>query len=80
MIGKQIHELASRLFPLNRSITGEGVRQTLKILKDIVPELEIKDEFEPYFDEFYLGDIQDACFGLNFHWHLMIARKKGLTT
>jgi len=76
MIGKQIHELASRLFPLNRSITGEGVRQTLKILKDIVLELEIKDEFEPYFDEFYLGDIQGDCFGLNFHWFLMVAKKK----
>lgn len=36
---------------------------------------EIKSEFEPYFDEFYFGDIQDDCFGLNFHWHLVIARR-----
>lgn len=43
MIGKQIHDLAKLLYPLNRSITGEGVRQTLKILKEMVPELEIKE-------------------------------------
>lgn len=43
MIGKQIHELASYLFPLNRSITGDGVRQTLRSLKEIVPELEIRE-------------------------------------
>lgn len=43
MIGKEIHDLAKELFPLNRSITGDGVRQTLKILKDIVPELSINE-------------------------------------
>jgi aminopeptidase-like protein len=31
------------LFPLNRSLSGEGVRATLGYLKDIVPELEIKE-------------------------------------
>ena len=39
MIGKQAHLLAKRLWPINRSITGEGVRDSLKIIKEIVPEI-----------------------------------------
>ena len=42
MVGKKIHDLAKQLWPINRSITGEGVVNTLKILKRIVPDLEIK--------------------------------------
>ena len=40
-----IHEIDSylnRLFPLNRSITGSGNREKLKILQEIIP-LEIKE-------------------------------------
>ncbi len=37
-----MHDLMKELFPITRSITGEGVRQTLRILKEIHPELEIK--------------------------------------
>ena len=33
----QIDSYLKRLFPINRSITGEGVRKTLNILKEIVP-------------------------------------------
>ena len=40
-IGKKIHELAKRLWPINRSITGEGVRKSLRILKEIFPKLSI---------------------------------------
>ena len=39
MIGKQAHLLAKRLWPINRSITGEGVRDSLKIIKEILPEI-----------------------------------------
>lgn len=39
--GKQIYELAGRLFPICRSITGNGVRQTLQILKEYLPEMDI---------------------------------------
>ena len=41
MIGKQIHQFAVDLWPLNRSITGEGLRQTLRIIQKELPELEI---------------------------------------
>ncbi len=41
MIGKKAYSLAKQLWPINRSITGEGVRQTLKIIKTIIPDLKI---------------------------------------
>ena len=34
---KQIQQYLERLFPITRSITGEGNRETLKILQEIVP-------------------------------------------
>lgn len=37
-----MYELAKELFPICRSITGNGVRETLNILKREVPELELK--------------------------------------
>ena len=42
MIGDKIHEFASELFPLNRSITGKGLRETLKRISAHIPELKIK--------------------------------------
>lgn len=41
-IGEQLYKWAKDLFPINRSLTGDGVRETLSYLKDIVSELEIK--------------------------------------
>ena len=32
-----MHALAARLYPICRSITGKGVRQTLKILQESIP-------------------------------------------
>lgn len=43
MIGKDIHELAQKLWPINRSITGDGVRQTLKIIQEHIPDLTITE-------------------------------------
>ena len=37
-----MYDWATDLFPFCRSITGEGVRDTLKYLKKIIPELNIK--------------------------------------
>ena len=39
---KLLHKWASDLFPINRSITGKGVRDTLFFIKGIVPNLEIR--------------------------------------
>jgi aminopeptidase-like protein len=41
MTGAEMHLLARRLWPINRSLTGEGVRETLQILKEHLPALEI---------------------------------------
>lgn len=42
MIGDEIYALASKLWPINRSITGNGVRETLGVLKDsCVKEMEL---------------------------------------
>ncbi|MCZ4692650.1 DUF4910 domain-containing protein [Legionella pneumophila] len=44
MIGTKIHNLAKRLWGINRSITGEGVRETLSIIKnEHLPNLSIKE-------------------------------------
>jgi aminopeptidase-like protein len=42
-IGESIYALASRLWPINRSIMGEGVRETLRILKELLPSLSIHE-------------------------------------
>jgi len=42
MIGSKIHNFAKQLWPINRSITGEGVRITLDHIKQHLPDLEIK--------------------------------------
>ena len=41
MIGQKNYSLAKELWPINRSITGEGVRKTLSIIKKIIPDLKI---------------------------------------
>jgi aminopeptidase-like protein len=43
MNGDHIYSLAAKLWPLNRSITGDGVRQTLGILKEFMPDLSITE-------------------------------------
>lgn len=35
--GVGMHDLVSRLFPICRSITGDGVRRTLEIIRDLIP-------------------------------------------
>jgi aminopeptidase-like protein len=41
-IGADLHDLAARLYPIARSITGEGVRESLRILAERIP-LEIRE-------------------------------------
>ena len=40
--GNRLYGWAEDLFPIFRSISGQGVRQSLKYLKKILPELKIK--------------------------------------
>ncbi len=42
MVGEDIHKFAKELWPINRSITGEGLRKTLQKISNHLPELEIK--------------------------------------
>jgi aminopeptidase-like protein len=37
VVGKIMHDLCKRLFPIARSITGDGFRESLKILSEIIP-------------------------------------------
>lgn len=39
--GEFLYKIASRLYPINRSLTGEGVRTTFSILKEYVPDISI---------------------------------------
>ena len=43
MIGAEMYKWASDLFPLNRSITGQGNRETLQYLKKLLPDLKINN-------------------------------------
>lgn len=42
-LGQEMLDFAKSLFPICRSITGEGVRKTLKQIKAIIPEMEINE-------------------------------------
>ena len=42
MIGKEIHDFALELWPIDRSITGDGVRETLNLISRHIPNLEVR--------------------------------------
>ena len=42
MLNDQIYNFCKKIFPINRSITGDGVRSTLKIIQSEITELQIK--------------------------------------
>lgn len=39
--GRSMYELAGRLFPICRSITGNGFRQSLEMIREILPEIQV---------------------------------------
>ena len=41
--GQQLHDLAKRLWPIHRSITGDGTRETLRILQEFIPDMKIHE-------------------------------------
>ena len=42
-VGRRMHQWVSDLFPLCRSLTGDGVRQTLRYIQDRLPGLAIHE-------------------------------------
>ena len=40
-LGHEMHALASRLWPINRSLTGDGFRESLKVISQEIPELKV---------------------------------------
>lgn len=42
-IGETLFNWASKLFPINRSLTGRGVRETLAFIKSEIPELLVQE-------------------------------------
>src|SRR5688572_26227919 len=38
-----MHQWATDLFPIHRSLTGDGVRQTLSYLKELLPNLAVHE-------------------------------------
>jgi len=47
--------------------------EVFRIFQD---EAEIEQAFAPYFKNFIFGSIEDDCFGLNYHWHLVVCQRK----
>jgi aminopeptidase-like protein len=43
MIGQEMYGLARTLWPIPRSLTGDGVRQTLAALKELLPDLQVHE-------------------------------------
>lgn len=41
--GQEMYEFAGKLFPIGRSLTGKGVRESLGLIQEQIPELEIKE-------------------------------------
>lgn len=41
--GRQMHDFVSELFPICRSLTGDGVRQTLEIIRKHLPGLQVHE-------------------------------------
>ena len=41
-VGQEMYIFAEKLFPIGRSLTGEGVRKSLGLIREQIPELEIK--------------------------------------
>lgn len=42
-VGIEMYALCTELFPICRSVTGDGVRQTLQMLRSIVPEMTLHE-------------------------------------
>lgn len=52
---------------------GVRIGEVLRMFDD---EGDIIRTFSPHFKDFVFGSIEDDCFGYNYHWHLVVCRKK----
>ena len=43
-VAQKIYELIVELFPICRSLTGNGVRQSLALIKSVIPSLQLYEE------------------------------------
>jgi len=43
LTGQDLHDLARRLWPIHRSITGEGTRRTLRTLQEVLPGMTLHE-------------------------------------
>ena len=37
--GRRMYDICKEIFPLNRSITGDAVRETFRILQNYIPDI-----------------------------------------
>jgi hypothetical protein len=47
-----------------------------EILRIFRSEEEIQRSFSDHFTNFIFASVEDDCFGLNYHWHLLVCQKK----
>ena len=40
---EDVYEFATDIFPINRSLTGNGVRETLRRIQRLIPDLKIHE-------------------------------------
>jgi len=72
-----IYKNSVRLSPgyqiINEDPSGVRNGEVLRMFKD---EREIEEAFSGHFTDFAFGSQIDDCFGLDYHWHLIVCRKK----
>ena len=37
--GREMYDFAGKLFPIGRSLTGEGVRKSLRMIREQIPDI-----------------------------------------
>ncbi|MBR3722776.1 MAG: DUF4910 domain-containing protein [Selenomonadaceae bacterium] len=42
-VGQDMYKLCEKMFPICRSITGDGVRETLRLMREIAPEIKLHE-------------------------------------
>jgi ubiquinone/menaquinone biosynthesis C-methylase UbiE len=72
-IFKDSKKLTAGYQTIKNDYFGSRNGEVFRIFKD---EKEIEKTFSKYFKNFVFGSIHDDCFGLNYHWHMVICQKK----